>query len=311
MESRCWRARAKSFWYPQAGHAPGPVDIRMDAPHASRRYRRAARVASSIARGSSGGAATCAALFGPRRGRRKAGGQFRIGGPRHGAGAFRAGPGRLADRGHAQGGADDGRCDAAAWKRSARSRSPVPLRWAWRWRSVAEQVVEFDRLIRWHVPIRRRTIRPLASAALARSNALGWRAVLTAHEAAWDARWTASDILIDGDDESQRAVRFAVYHLTSAANPECDRVSIGARASPEIPISAMSFGYRNLPAPILYRGLARGGQGVADVPHPPGRARESSTFGFKGVLYAWESPTRAWRLLPSVCLFLTVRWWTF
>lgn len=186
-----------------------------------------------------------------------------------------------------------------------------PLRWAWRWRSVAEQVVEFDRLIRWHVPIRRRTIRPLASAALARSNALGWRAVLTAHEAAWDARWTASDILIDGDDESQRAVRFAVYHLTSAANPECDRVSIGERASPEMPISAMSFGYRNLPAPILYRGLARGGQGVADVPHPPGRARESSTFGFKGVLYAWESPTRAWRLLPSVCLFLTVRWWTF
>jgi hypothetical protein len=307
MESRCWRARAKSFWYPQAGHAPGPVDIRMDAPHASRRYRRAARVASSIARGSSGGAATCAALFGPRRGRRKAGGQFRIGGPRHGAGAFRAGPGRLADRGHAQGGADDGRCDAAAWKRSARSRSPVPaamgLALALRGRAgSADPVACTD------TP---EDDPPLASAALARSNALGWRAVLTAHEAAWDARWTASDILIDGDDESQRAVRFAVYHLTSAANPECDRVSIGARASPEIPISAMSFGYRNLPAPILYRGLARGGQGVADVPHPPGRARESSTFGFKGVLYAWESPTRAWRLLPSVCLFLTVRWWTF
>jgi Glycosyl hydrolase family 65 central catalytic domain len=57
-----------------------------------------------------------------------------------------------------------------------------------------------------------------------------WRAVLAAHEAAWDARWIASDVLIEGDDESQRAVRFAVYHLTSAANPEDDRVSIGARA---------------------------------------------------------------------------------
>ena len=33
-----------------------------------------------------------------------------------------------------------------------------------------------------------------------------------------------------GDDESQRAIRFAVYHLTSAVNPEDDRVSIGARA---------------------------------------------------------------------------------
>ena len=39
-----------------------------------------------------------------------------------------------------------------------------------------------------------------------------------------------SDVLIEGDDESQRALRFAVYHLTSAANPEDDRVSIGARA---------------------------------------------------------------------------------
>ena len=54
--------------------------------------------------------------------------------------------------------------------------------------------------------------------------------MLAAHEAAWDARWTASDVLIEGDDESQRAVRFAVYHLTSTANPEDDRISIGAGA---------------------------------------------------------------------------------
>src|SRR5580692_4778811 len=59
---------------------------------------------------------------------------------------------------------------------------------------------------------------------------LGWRAVLAEHEAAWDARWAASDIVIDGNDIIQRAVRFAVYHLTSTANPEDDRVSIGARA---------------------------------------------------------------------------------
>jgi trehalose/maltose hydrolase-like predicted phosphorylase len=72
--------------------------------------------------------------------------------------------------------------------------------------------------------IRRATI-PLASAALARSCALGWRAVLAAHEAAWDARWLARDVAMEGDDESQRAVRFAIYHLTSAANPEDDRVS--------------------------------------------------------------------------------------
>jgi len=36
---------------------------------------------------------------------------------------------------------------------------------------------------------------------LLRSCTLGWRAVLAAHEAAWDARWVASDIFIEGDDQ--------------------------------------------------------------------------------------------------------------
>jgi trehalose/maltose hydrolase-like predicted phosphorylase len=120
---------------------------------------------------------------------------------------------------------------------------PFSLRWTWRWRSVAGQAAEFDRLIavaRADTP--QDDPAPPARAALARSCALGWRrAVLAAHEAAWDARWVASDVLIEGDDESQRAVRSAVYHLTSAANPEDDRVSIGAPLL-VTPISATSSG---------------------------------------------------------------------
>jgi hypothetical protein len=107
---------------------------------------------------------------------------------------------------------------------------PFPLRWAWQWRSVAGQVTELDRLVAvaradgsHDDPV------PRARTALERNRAMGWRAVLAAHEAAWNARWTASDVAIEGDDESQQAVRFAVYHLTSAANPEDDQVSIGAR----------------------------------------------------------------------------------
>ena len=61
---------------------------------------------------------------------------------------------------------------------------------------------------------------PIVGAALVYDGERAGAAVLAAHEAAWDARWTASDVLIEGDDESQRAVRFAVYHLTSTANPE-------------------------------------------------------------------------------------------
>ncbi|HET7680190.1 MAG TPA: glycoside hydrolase family 65 protein, partial [Xanthobacteraceae bacterium] len=49
------------------------------------------------------------------------------------------------------------------------------------------------------------------------------------HRDAWHARWEASDLRIEGDPAAQRALRFAIYHLLSAANPQDDRVSIGAR----------------------------------------------------------------------------------
>lgn len=170
---------------------------------------------------------------------------------------------------------------------------PVPLRWAWRWRSVAGQVAELYRLI---AVARADSVEDdpasHAGAALARSSTAGWRGVLAAHEAAWDARWTASDILIEGDDESQQALRFAVYHLTCAANPEDDRVSVGARALTgdaylghvfwDTEIYLLPFYTAVWPeaarALLMYRF------------HTLSGARAKAVhFGFKGALYAWES----------------------
>ena len=53
--------------------------------------------------------------------------------------------------------------------------------------------------------------------------------VIGEHRDAWRARWKTSDVRVDGDPAAQRALRFAIYHLVSAANPRDDRVSIGAR----------------------------------------------------------------------------------
>jgi trehalose/maltose hydrolase-like predicted phosphorylase len=170
---------------------------------------------------------------------------------------------------------------------------PFPLRWTWSWRSVTGQVAELDRLVavaRADTP--EADPAPSAGAALARSGALGWRAVLAAHEAAWNARWIASDILIEGDDESQRALRFAVYHLTSATNPEDDRVSIGARALTgdaylghvfwDTEIYLLPFYTAVWPeaarALLMYRFHTL-----------PGARAKAAHFGFKGALYAWES----------------------
>jgi trehalose/maltose hydrolase-like predicted phosphorylase len=58
----------------------------------------------------------------------------------------------------------------------------------------------------------------------------GIPAALEAHSAEWQRRWHDSDIVIEGDNDVQRALRFAEYHLISAADPGNELVSIGARA---------------------------------------------------------------------------------
>jgi trehalose/maltose hydrolase-like predicted phosphorylase len=180
---------------------------------------------------------------------------------------------------------------------------PFPLRWAWQWRSVAGQVADFDRLI---AVARADTWQddpaPAAYVALTRSRALGWRAVLAAHEAAWDARWIASDVLIEGDDDSQQALRFAVYHLTSAANPNDERVSIGARGLTgdayfghvfwDTEIYLLPFYTAVWPeaarALLMYRFHTL-----------PGARAKAAHFGFKGALYAWESADTGMETTPE------------
>jgi trehalose/maltose hydrolase-like predicted phosphorylase len=170
---------------------------------------------------------------------------------------------------------------------------PFPLRWVWRWRSVAGQPVEFDRIVAAaRADTAAQDPAPIASAALERNRALGWRAVLDAHQAAWHRRWEASDVVVEGDEAVQQALRFAVYHLTSAANPEDERVSVGARALtgdayfghvfwdteiyllpfytavwPEAARAMLMYRFRTLPA---------------------ARAK-AAAMGYSGALYAWES----------------------
>jgi trehalose/maltose hydrolase-like predicted phosphorylase len=170
---------------------------------------------------------------------------------------------------------------------------PFSLRWAWRWRSVAGQVAELDRIVAVARADTPEDDPPAAAgAALARNGALGWRAVLAAHEAAWNTRWIASDILIEGDDEMQRALRFAVYHLTSAANPDDDRVSIGARALTGDAYLGHVFWDTEIYLLPFYTAVwpeaARALLMYRFHTLPAARAK-AARFGFKGALYAWES----------------------
>jgi trehalose/maltose hydrolase-like predicted phosphorylase len=130
-------------------------------------------------------------------------------------------------------------------------------------------------------------------------------ALVEAHERAWKARWETSDVELEGDSEAQRALRFAIYHLVSAANPEDERVSIGARA-----LTGSAYGghvfwdtdtymlpFFALTDPKTARALLMYRYHTL----PAARAR-AAELGFRGAQYAWESADTGDDVTPRVVL---------
>jgi trehalose/maltose hydrolase-like predicted phosphorylase len=120
----------------------------------------------------------------------------------------------------------------------------------------------------------------------------GTVALMEEHCRAWAKRWRDSDIVLGGDIATQRAMRFALYHLISSGDPESDLASIGARGltgpgyrghvfwdtevfvlpffiytDPPTARALLAYRYRRLPA-------AR---------------KKAAEYGYRGALYPWES----------------------
>ena len=167
------------------------------------------------------------------------------------------------------------------------------LKWSWSWKSRAGQIVCFERT----VAVARSDTAGLNPGRGARdklevARQLGWRGVLAEHEAAWANHWQCSDVEVEGDAAAQQALRFAIYHLISAANPADERVSIGARALTgddyhghvfwDTEIFLLPFYILTWPeaarALLMYRFR------TLDA----ARAK-SARMGWRGALYAWES----------------------
>ncbi|MCO8128470.1 glycoside hydrolase family 65 protein [Acidimicrobiia bacterium EGI L10123] len=70
---------------------------------------------------------------------------------------------------------------------------------------------------------------PATATARARELAgCGFDLLLAEHRAAWAARWEDADVEIDGDDELQLGVRFALFHLMASVADEGE-AAVGAR----------------------------------------------------------------------------------
>jgi trehalose/maltose hydrolase-like predicted phosphorylase len=120
----------------------------------------------------------------------------------------------------------------------------------------------------------------------------GIAAATVAHESEWHSRWEDADVEVEGDTFLQQALRFAAYHLISAANPEDERVSIGARALTGEAYKGHVFWdtelymvpFHTFTHPPSARAL------LAYRYHMLDAAREKARrAGFRGAMYPWES----------------------
>ncbi len=168
-----------------------------------------------------------------------------------------------------------------------------PFKWSWTWTSRPEQIVYFER----SVGVARSDTRGGDPGNLARekldvARRLGWRGVLAEHEATWASRWRRSSVKVAGDAAAQQALRFAVYHLNSAANPADDRVSIGARALTGDDYRGHVFWDTEiflLPFYILTWPEAARALLMYRFHTLEGARAKAARMGWRGALYAWES----------------------
>ncbi len=127
--------------------------------------------------------------------------------------------------------------------------------------------------------------------------------LIAAHEQAWAALWQ-SDILIEGDDEAQRAVRFALYNLYSSVR-EGSRRSIA-------PMGLTSAGYNGHifwdaetwmfpPLLVLHPELARQ---LLDyrADRLEAAKRRAYAHGYRGAMFPWESDDWGEESTPTFAL---------
>src|SRR5260370_11347877 len=56
-----------------------------------------------------------------------------------------------------------------------------------------------------------------------------YETLFTAHKQEWESYWRISDVIIEGDDKAQQAIRFNIYQLRISASSHDSRYSIAAQ----------------------------------------------------------------------------------
>lgn len=121
---------------------------------------------------------------------------------------------------------------------------------------------------------------------------LGYDRLYQEHAEHWERKWSASDIVIEGDEEAQLALRYSMYQLHIIAPDRSEKVSIPARGlSGQVYKGAVFWDTEMFMLPLfLYtRPEVARNLMMYRVHTLDGARRKAAEYGYEGAFYAWES----------------------
>lgn len=129
-----------------------------------------------------------------------------------------------------------------------------------------------------------------------------WDPARQKNDTAWVSEWDQSDIVIDGDDQAQQAVRFNIYELLIAAPRHDPHVSIGAK-------TLSGFGYRGhvfwdteiFMLPFFVFTQPEVARNLLDYRYERLEASRAKAHmnGYEGAQFAWESADTGEEVTPT------------
>ena len=130
-----------------------------------------------------------------------------------------------------------------------------------------------------------------AEQALSDASQQSFDALLAEHRRVWAQRWDGADIEIDGDDCSQAAIRFALFHLLSCA-PTCGEAGVAARGLTGLAYAGHVFWDADVfVLPVLAATLPEAAATMIEyrARRLPASRRAAAASGRAGARFPWES----------------------
>jgi trehalose/maltose hydrolase-like predicted phosphorylase len=125
-----------------------------------------------------------------------------------------------------------------------------------------------------------------------RSSVMGYDKVYSEHIEQWKARWETSDVIIEGSEQDQLALRYSIYHLQIIAPVHSNKLSIPARGlSGQTYKGAIFWDTEMFMLPFFLHTAPEVARNLVNyrIRTLDGARKKAEYYGFRGAFYAWES----------------------